>query len=272
MSEPIEDYSDIVDNERISKPKKSAPLILIVEDNPDVISYISSFLENDYRILTAENGKEGLKKAIAKYPDLIISDVMMPEMDGFEMCRKIKTDERISHIPVILLTAKADLDSKIDGLEFGADDYVTKPFEARELQIRSKNLIEQRRKLREKFSQLIDLKPGDISASSMDEQLMQRLLSVFEDHIDNPKFSIVEFAREVGISRVHLNRKLQALTNHSTHDFIRTLRLQRAARLLSNASGTVSEIAYKVGFNNLSHFSKAFRKHFGQLPSTFAKK
>jgi YesN/AraC family two-component response regulator len=246
--------------------------VLVVEDNPDVTSYICSFLENDYRILTAENGKEGLKKALAKYPDLIISDVMMPEMDGFEMCQKIKTDERISHIPVILLTAKADLDSKIDGLEYGADDYVTKPFEARELQIRSKNLIEQRRKLREKFSQLIDLKPGDISASSMDEQFMQRLLSVFEGHIDNPKFGIIEFAREVGISRVHLNRKLQALTNHSTHDFIRTLRLQRAARLLSNASGTVSEIAYKVGFNNLSHFSKAFREHFGQLPSTFAKK
>jgi len=191
-------------------------------------------------------------------------------MDGFEFCQKVKSDERISHIPVILLTAKADLESKIEGLEFGADDYVTKPFEARELQIRSKNLIEQRRKLREKFSQLIDLKPEDISASSMDEKLLQRLLSVFEDHITEPEFNIEKLSREVGISRVHLNRKIQSLTNLSTRDFIRTLRLQRAAQLLKNASGTVSEIAYKVGFQNLSHFSKAFRKHFGKLPRDFS--
>ncbi|MFC2088477.1 two-component regulator propeller domain-containing protein [Calditrichota bacterium] len=256
------------------KPKieKSAPLLLIVEDNPDVTSYICSFMENDYRIITAENGKVGLKKTLDKFPDLIISDVMMPEMDGFELCKMVKTDERISHIPVILLTAKADLDSKVDGLEFGADDYVTKPFEARELKIRVKNLIEQRRKLREKFSHLIDLKPEDISASSMDEQLLQRLLAVFEDHIEEPDFTTEELAREVGLSRMHLNRKLQALINLSTHDFIRTLRLQRAAQLLSNASGTVSEIAYKVGFNNLSHFSKAFRKHYGKLPSEFSSK
>jgi signal transduction histidine kinase/ligand-binding sensor domain-containing protein/DNA-binding response OmpR family regulator len=246
--------------------------ILIVEDNPDVTTYISSFMKNDYRIIIAENGKEGLKKALNKYPDLIISDVMMPEMDGFELCQKVKSDERISHIPVILLTAKADLNSKIEGLEFGADDYVTKPFEARELQIRSKNLIEQRRKLREKFSLLIDLKPGDISTSSMDEQLLQRLLSVFEDHMEEPGFSTEYLAREIGMSRMHLNRKIQALTNLSTNEFIRTLRLQRAARLLRSASGTVSEIAYKVGFNNLSYFSKAFRKHFGKLPSDFTEK
>jgi signal transduction histidine kinase/ligand-binding sensor domain-containing protein/DNA-binding response OmpR family regulator len=251
---------------------KSVPLVLIVEDNPDVTNYISSFMENDYRILTAEDGIEGLKKSIDKYPDLIISDVMMPEMDGFELCQKIKTDERISHIPIILLTAKADIESKIDGLEFGADDYVTKPFESRELQIRSKNLIEQRRKLREKFSLLIDLKPGDISASSMDEQFLQRLLSIFEDHIEEPEFSTEDLAREIGMSRMHLNRKIQALTNLSTNAFIRTLRLQRAARILSNASETVSEVAYKVGFNNLSYFSKAFRRHFGKLPSEFTKK
>jgi len=255
----------------ISDRKKSLPLVLIVEDNPDVTSYISSFMENDYRILNAENGKEGIKKTLDKYPDLIISDVMMPEMDGFELCKKIKTNERISHIPVILLTAKADLDSKIEGLKFGADDYVTKPFEARELQIRVKNLIEQRRKLREKFSALIDLNLEDIAASSMDEQLLQRLLNVFEDHMEEPDFSIEQLAQEIGISRKHLNRKIQAITNLSTSDFIRTLRLKKAAHLLKNASGTISEIAYKVGFNNLSYFSKVFRKHFGKLPSDFVK-
>ena len=254
---------------RIAHPESS---ILLVEDNPDVTAYISSFLDHQYSIMSAENGKEGLKKVLDKYPDLIISDVMMPEMDGFEFCQKVKSDERISHIPVILLTAKADLDSKIEGLEFGADDYVTKPFEARELQIRVKNLIEQRTKLREKFSALVDLNPADIAASSMDEQLLNRLLAVFEDHMEEPDFSIEQLAREIGMSRSHLNRKIQALTNVSTSEFIRTLRLQRAARLLSNASGTVSEIAYKVGFNNLSYFSKTFRKHFGKLPSELNKK
>ena len=227
-------------------------------------------MENDYRIITAENGKIGLKNTLDKYPDLIISDVMMPEMDGFEFCEKVKSDERTSHIPIILLTAKADLDSKIEGLEFGADDYINKPFEADELKVRTKNLINQRRKLREKFSLLIDLRPEDISASSMDEKLLQRLLSIFENHIEEPGFGVENLAREVGISRVHLNRKIQALTNLSTSDFIRTLRLQRAAQMLSKASGTISEIAYKVGFSNLSHFSKAFRKHFGQLPSDFS--
>ena len=268
--EKSEDYSVL--KEIKSDTNKSAPLLLIVEDNPDVTAYISSFMNNEYRILTAENGKEGLKKTIDKYPDLVISDVMMPEMDGFELCKKIKTDERISHIPVILLTAKADLDSKIEGLEFGADDYVTKPFEARELLIRSKNLIEQRKKLREKFSLLMDLNPEDIAASSMDEQLLQRLLSIFEDHMEEPDFSTEDLAREIGISRMHLNRKIQALTNLSTNAFIRTLRLQRAAKLLTNDSGTVSEVAYRVGFNNLSYFSKAFRRHFGKLPSEFTEK
>jgi len=255
-----------------SKPKKSTPLLLIVEDNPDVVAYIRSFMDSDYLILIAENGKEGLKKALDKYPDIVISDVMMPEMDGFEFCQKIKSDGRLSHIPVILLTAKADLDSRIEGLEFGADDYVTKPFEGRELQIRSRNLIEQRRKLREKFSSLINMNPQEIAASSMDEQLLQRLLAVFEDHIEEPDFSIEQLARDIGMNRRHLNRKIKAMTNLSTRHFIRTLRLQRAAKLLGNASGTVSEIAYKVGFNNLSYFTRAFREHFGQLPSEFTGK
>ena len=248
------------------------PLILIVEDNPDVTRYICSFMENEYRILTAANGKEGLRKTIAEYPDLIISDVMMPEMDGFELCTNVKTDERISHIPVILLTARADLDSKMDGLEFGADDYVTKPFEMKELQIRSKNLIEQRLKLREKFSQLNDLNPEDISVTSADEKLLQRLLNVFENHIEEPDFTTEAFAREVGMSRMNLNQKLQALVNQSTNEFLRTLRLKRAAVLLNKYGGTVSEIAYKVGFNNTSYFARAFRKIYGVSPSRYIKK
>ena len=229
-------------------------------------------MDHEYRILKAENGREGLKITLNKYPDLIISDVMMPEMDGFELCKKVKTDERISHIPIILLTAKADLDSKIDGLEFGADDYVTKPFEARELQIRTRNLIEQRKKLREKFSQLNYLNPEDISVTSADEKLLQRLLEVFENHIEETDFTTEAFAREVGMSRMNLNRKLQALANQSTNEFIRTMRLKRAAVLLKKYGGTVSEIAYKVGYNNISSFAKAFRKIYGVSPSKYIEK
>jgi YesN/AraC family two-component response regulator len=249
-----------------------SPLLLIVEDNPDVTTYIRSFLYRDYRIITAMNGKEGWQKTMNKYPDLIISDVMMPEMDGFELCKKIKSDENTSHIPVILLTAKADMASKIEGLEFGADDYISKPFEADELKVRSKNLIEQRQKLREKFSRVIDIKPGEITATSMDELFLRRLLEVFENHVDESGFSTEDFAREVGMSRSNLHRKLQALTNQPTHEFLRTLRLKRAAQLLKKSAGSVTEISYAVGFNNPNYFAKMFRQQFGQTPSKFASK
>jgi YesN/AraC family two-component response regulator len=247
------------------------PLLLIVEDNPDVTSYICSFLEKEYRIITAINGKKGWKKALEKYPDLIISDVMMPEMDGFELCHKLKSDKNTSHIPIILLTAKADLNSKLDGLEFGADDYISKPFDAKEVNVRVKNLIEQREKLRKKFSRLIEIKPGEVATSSMDDQFLQRLLTVFEKHLSESGYSTENFAREVGMSRSQLNRKLRAMTDLSTHGFILNFRLKRAAQLLKKSTGSVSEIAYTVGFESPANFSKAFKNQFGQSPRDFAK-
>jgi len=265
----LETENHLLINQKV-KSDKLTPLLLIVEDNPDVTSYICSFMENDYNIITAENGSIGLKKAFKKYPDLIISDIMMPEMDGFELCKKIKTDKNTSHIPVILLTAKADISSKMEGLEYGADDYISKPFDADELKVRSKNLIEQRKKLREKFTRVIDIKPGEITATSLDEQFLKRLLDVFENHISEADYGIESFAKEIGMSRSNLYRKLRALTNQSTDDFIRSLRLKRAAQLLRKRTGTVSEVAYAVGFNSPSHFSKIFRQHFGQSPSDFA--
>jgi len=248
------------------------PLVLVVEDNPDVTTYICSFLNHDYRIVTAISGKDGWDKTLDKYPELIISDVMMPEMDGFELCEKLKSDENTSHIPVILVTAKADLNSRVEGLEYGADDYISKPFEARELQVRVKNLIEQRQRLKEKFSRAIEIKPGEIAATSMDEQFITRLMDIFEDHVSESDFSTEDFAREVGMSRSNLHRKLQALTNQPTHEFLRTLRLKRAAHLLQKSAGTVAEVAYAVGFNNLSHFTKIFREQFGKPPSQYASK
>jgi len=245
-------------------------LLLIVEDNPDVTHYISSFLEGEYRIITAANGEEGLKKTLKKFPDLIISDVMMPRMDGFELCKKLKTDQRISHIPIILLTARADMESKLEGLEFGADDYVTKPFDAKELQVRSRNLLEQRRRMREKFSKDLSVNSKELSLSSFDEKFLSNVIQILEEKISDPKFGVDEFSREVGMSRANLYRKLQALTGQSARDFIRIVRLKRAALLLQKHTGNIAEIAYDVGFTNPSYFSECFRKYFGQLPSEYS--
>ena len=246
-----------------------SPLLLIVEDNPDVTRYISSFLESEYRIITAENGEEGWKKALKKFPDLVISDVMMPVMDGFELCKQLKSDERTSHVPVILLTARADMESKLEGLEFGADDYVTKPFDAKELQVRSRNLLEQRRRMREKFSRDLSVNPNELSLSSVDEKFLSNVLQILEEKISDPKFGVEEFSREIGMSRANLYRKLQALTGHSARDFIRIIRLKRAAILLQKHTGNIAEIAYDVGFSNPSYFSECFQKYFGQLPSQY---
>jgi signal transduction histidine kinase/DNA-binding response OmpR family regulator len=246
------------------------PVLLIVEDNADVRDYICDYLEADYQIIEAIDGEDGLVKSIEKIPDLIISDVMMPKMDGYELCRKLKTDERTSHIPVILLTARAGGESKVEGLETGADDYIIKPFDAHELQVRVKNLIEQRRRLRERFRKEMILEPKEFAVTSMDEQFLQKAMAVVEQNLSDAEFSTDEFARRVAMSRSQLHRKLHALTGQSTHEFIRTYRLKRAAQLLQHHAGTVSEICYDVGFNSLSHFAKAFREQFGQSPSEYA--
>jgi AraC-like DNA-binding protein len=192
-------------------------------------------------------------------------------MDGFELCKKLKTDQRTSHIPVILLTAKVDIDSKLEGLEYGADDYISKPFEAEELKVRSRNLIESRIRLRKKFSKLIEIKPGEVTTTSMDEKFLERLIIVSEKHLSESGYSTESLAREVGLSRSHLNRKLKALTDLSTHGFLLNMRLKRAAQLLKSKAGSISEIAYTVGFENPANFSKAFKMHFGKPPREFLK-
>ncbi len=243
--------------------------ILIVEDNPDMRAYLRNCLDGNSCIIEAENGAAGLKQARKAFPELIVSDVMMPEMDGFEFCRKIKTDERTSHIPVILLTARADQRDKLSGLEIGADDYLIKPFDARELQARIKNLVEQRRNLREKFQKKLSIEPKEVTATSMDEAFLRKALDTVEARLSDEKLDTAALAKALGISRGHLNAKLRAITGHSTREFICTLRLKRAAQLLKDHSGTISEIAYNVGFNNLSYFAKAFRKQFGVPPSEY---
>jgi len=253
--------------------KDDKPLVLIVDDNADLRTYMRECLTEDYYILEAMDGLEGFNKAVEKIPDLIVSDVMMPEMDGYELCRKLKTDERTSHIPVILLTARASSESRIEGLETGADDFITKPFDLQELLVRIKNLILQRNKLKERFRKEIEFSKlsGDSDVVSMDEQFIRKAKAIVEQNISEPDFTIEDFAGKMALSRVQLHRKLKALTGQSATQFIRTIRLNRAAELLLKKSATVSEIAYDVGFNTLPYFTKCFQEQFGVNPSEFAK-
>jgi signal transduction histidine kinase/DNA-binding response OmpR family regulator/streptogramin lyase len=249
--------------------RKAIPIVLIVEDNRDMRSYLKDCFANDFRIIETIDGEDGLKTAIDKIPDLIISDVMMPKMDGFQLCQQLKSDERTSHIPIILLTARAAIKDKIGGLGFGADDYIIKPFDTKELLVRVKNLIQQRSLLRKKFSQQISFVPDEIATTPVDVSFLQKAKDLIEGHIADEDFSVESLAKNIGMSRSQLHRKLRALTDHSTSEFIRTLRLQRAAYLLQQKQFTVTEVAFEVGFNNPSYFAACFRKQFGKLPSEY---
>jgi DNA-binding response OmpR family regulator/two-component sensor histidine kinase len=248
------------------------PILLIVEDNTDMRHYIRKTFSDRYQIIEAANGKEGITKAQEVVPDLIISDVMMPEMDGYKFCDHIKTNELTSHIPVILLTAKADHQSKLAGLKTGADDYLSKPFDADEIKFIVRNRIEQRRKIQERFSRGVALEPKQISITSFDERFLKKVLEIIEVHMGNENFSIEELSREAGYSNMHFYRKIKTLTGETPSLFLRTIRLKRAAALLLAKSDSVTQIAYSVGFNSLSYFNKCFREQFGTTPGQFSEK
>jgi signal transduction histidine kinase/DNA-binding response OmpR family regulator/ligand-binding sensor domain-containing protein len=264
---------DLVASSEVSRPdsiKKSTdgkPIVLIVEDNADLRAYIREYIDSDYSVSEAPNGKIGYEIATETVPDIVISDVMMPEMDGIELCKALKQDLRTSHIPVILLTARAGTDSKIEGLEIGADDYVTKPFDSKELLARVKNLIEQRKQLRKKFSAGVVLKPGEVAVTSLDDSLLKKVMSAVEKNIADEDFGVDDLAKEACLSRAQLNRKLHALTNLSPAEFIRYVRLQRAKELLEKNSGNIADIAYQVGFGSPAYFSTCFHERFGYPPS-----
>ncbi|NAS10605.1 ATP-binding protein [Poritiphilus flavus] len=250
--------------------KKDLPLLLVVEDNDDVRRYIKKQLYQEYNIQEAVNGSEGFNIAERTIPDLIISDVMMPDMDGLSLCKKLKEDEKTSHIPIILLTALASQVSKVEGIETGADAYIVKPFDKKELRARIKNLIAQRKKLREKYSRQLSLQPKALAVTSADERFLEKLVTLVEKHLDDSTFSVEDLAGEIGMSRTQLFRKMRALIDQSPQDFVRDFRLKRAAQLLQKKAGNVSEIAYQVGFNNLSYFTKRFKELFGQTPSEYS--
>lgn len=241
--------------------------ILVIDDNHEIRNYIHNLLGDKFRILAAKDGHEGYEKAKEFIPDLILCDVMMPKMNGFEFLKEAKADERTSHIPVILLTAKGDKESKIEGLSLKADDYLTKPFDQHELMIRIDNLIRNRKMMQERYSKDLLFNHAEIDGQSSDQVLMDRILMVIEDRIDDSTLSVDELSKEVGLSRSQLHRKIVALTGKSTSIFIRNIRLRMAHEMLKKHLGNISEISDRVGFSSPSYFNRCFKEMYGVPPS-----
>lgn len=247
--------------------------LLIVEDNEGVRAYIRSIFQADYEIVEAENGKEGWTLAVDLSPDLIISDIMMPVMDGITLCKKLKSDVKTSHIPVILLTARTALIFKVEGLETGADDYVTKPFNPKLLELKVRNFIRIRESMRNHFSSkdVLTIEPRKVTLTSADEVFVGKMVESIEKNMSNAEYSVEELSLDVGMSKMQLYRKMKALTNQSANEFIRTMRLKRAAQLLEQNQLTVAEVTYEVGFTDLPYFRECFKKMFGVTPSEYTR-
>lgn len=267
--EAAETPDEFDDEQNEKKTEEAKEIILVVEDNADVRTYIRSTLDPLYRVLEASDGAEGLKMAHKAIPDLVISDVMMPEMDGYELCAQLKQDKATSHIPVILLTAKASEASVVEGLQTGADDYVTKPFSTAILLARIKNLIDLRRHLQLTLHRELTGRPVELEVSAIDREFLTDLKQVIEANIDDPDFNVEALCDKLYMSRPTVYRKIQALSGESPTEFIRSFRLNRAAKLLEQNFGSVLDVALEVGFSSASYFTKCFRKKFDQLPSTY---
>jgi signal transduction histidine kinase/ligand-binding sensor domain-containing protein/DNA-binding response OmpR family regulator len=250
----------------------SGQTILVVEDNLDLRSYLSENLAGFFKVVEAANGKEGIEKAVDIIPDIIISDVMMPVMDGIELCRKLKSDVRTSHIPIVLLTARTAALYKLEGFETGADDYLTKPFRLDELKIRMKNILNNRKLLRERYMKEALLQPRELLVASPDEKFLMKLIRIIEDHIDQAELKVELLTQELAMSHSVIYKKIKALTGQSLVEFVRDIRLKRAAQLLSQNALSVTEICYQVGFTDRRYFSQVFKKKYGKTPTEFANK
>ena len=270
---PVGDEEDkeMKEEAREETERKNFPLLLVVDDNEDFRIFMRYSLELQYRVKLAVNGKEAWEMMQEELPDLVISDVMMPQMDGNELCRLIKQDKRTAHIPVILLTARQNTEAKLEGLQTGADDYVTKPFNMTILVLRIRKLIELSRYHRVTQG-MIDPAPSEIVITSLDEKLIEKAIKYVEDNMSRTELSVEELSRELGMSRVHLYKKLLQITGKTPIEFIRVIRLKRAAQLLRESQLHVSEVAFEVGFNNPKYFSRYFKDEFGVLPSVYQEK
>lgn len=243
--------------------------LMIVEDNKEIIRFLGNHFQHNYQILKASNGKIALEKIAKDVPDVIISDIMMPELDGLELCRKIKSDIKTSHIPVILLTAKTTIENKLEGLDVGADIYLSKPFNLREVELRVKNLLESRNNLRNHFLKFGSVKDIDLPINNKDQDFLEQLTNIVENNIDNSDFNISSFTKEAGISRTLLHMKLKKLVNLSASEFVKTIRLKHAAELLEKTTLSISEVAYSVGYADSNYFSRNFKEKYKVNPSEY---
>jgi DNA-binding response OmpR family regulator len=244
--------------------------ILIVEDNQELRDYLAGFLSKEYKVYTATDGLEGLERCKAKNPDLIISDVMMDNMDGLQFCKTVKATPEISHIPVILMTALASVENKMEGYKTGADDYITKPFEPELLKIRIHNVLENLGKIKAEFGKNETVGLKELTISKIDEEFMNTVLDLLNQNLDNADFDIDCFSKSLGVSSSQLYRKMKGVAGVSPNEFIRTYRLRKAAKMITETNLSISEIAYKVGFNDSLYFSKCFKKQFGTSPSKYS--
>lgn len=250
--------------------------VLVVEDNHELRKFICIELAPFYEVLEATNGAEGITMALDVVPDLIVSDIMMPKVDGFELLHTLRNNPLTSHISIIMLSAKASEESKIKGLKTGGDDYITKPFNAQELLLRIKNTLDRREKLRALFQQNaakphVAIEPSQVTLASMDETFLKQAIKIVEEHIGNPEFGAAFFYKAMGMSQSSLYRKLKALTGLSVTEFIRTIKLKRAASLIKQKVGTIEEVAFQAGFNDMSYFYKSFKRQFGVTPTEYQK-
>jgi DNA-binding response OmpR family regulator len=261
---------EVINGQDISAEIALKYKLLVVEDNEDLRGFLVAELSRKYEIIEAADGEAGEVLARLKSPDLIVSDVLMPKMDGLELCKRIKSDLHTSHIPVILLTARSSEEHKLSGYQSGADEYLSKPFNLDILLLRIEKLIEQQNRRKEKFSQKLEVNPKEITITSIDEQLIQKALACIEQNMDNPDYSVQQFSKDLAMDRTVLYKKLHSITGLSPSDFLRSIRLKRAAMFLVKGQYPVAEVAEKVGFNTPKYFTKYFKEAFGVTPSQYA--